>query len=202
MKICDFPASIQTYRLMEEPVFFPWIVHPGSNVVNQEIFSRVYGMFRTLQQDGYYQPGLTEVKGTYQVKNNQDCIVSFTFSLFANAPNLAHPVEYMDSVTADVSRDKVYALSEQFKPGSGWEKAVNRLIEAQIEERDIPLLDGFPGIGPNQKYYLADKSLVIYFDEYEMTPGYVGFPMFPISGYALQEDVQDSSPLGVMLSSG
>ncbi|MFD2706468.1 RsiV family protein [Salibacterium lacus] len=202
MKICDFPVSIQTYRLMEEPVFFPWIVYPGAEAVNQDIFSRVYGMFQTLQQDGYYQPGVTDVQGSFRVKNNQDCIASFTFSLFANSPKLAHPVEYMDSVTADVSRDKVYSLSEQFQPGSNWQENVNRIIEAQIKERDIPLLNGFPGVSQDQKYYLADKSLVIYFDKYDITPGYAGFPMFPISGYSLQSVVRESSPLGMMLSGG
>ncbi|MGY4690662.1 RsiV family protein [Salibacterium sp. K-3] len=202
MKSCDFPISVQTYRLMEEPVFFPWLLHPGTDAVNQKIFGRVYGMFRKLQEDGYYEPGVTQLDGSYAMKNNQRCMVSFTFSLFANAPGLAHPVEYMESLTADASRDKTYTLSEQFKPGSGWKKKIEGMIEAQIKERDIPLLNSFPEIGTDQKYYLADKSLVIYFDKYDITPGYVGFPMFPISGYALGEDVAPSSPLGVMLSGG
>jgi hypothetical protein len=86
-----------------------------------------------------------------------------------------------------------------FKPNSDYKETINRFIEAQIKERDIPLLEPFKGIGPNQKYYIADKILVIYFDHYDITPGHVGFPMFPIASFHLQDMIDDDSPLSILL---
>ncbi|WP_026703267.1 RsiV family protein [Salibacterium aidingense] len=200
MELCRYPLPIQTYRLMEESIFFPWLLNPGTETINRDIFCKVCSLFDQVKDLGYYEPGRTEIIGSFETKNNQRCMISFTFSLFANSPGLAHPVEYMDSITADAGRDNVDLLADMFQPGSDYEERINRLIEAQIDERNIPLLNGFSGITPEQKYYLADKSLVIYFDQYDITPGYVGFPMFLISGYALQDIVEESSPLGVMLN--
>ncbi|WP_185819674.1 RsiV family protein [Salibacterium salarium] len=200
MEHCMQPIPIQTYALPYPSICFPQLIAWNTNIINTTIFEKVMALFRNVNDLGYYQPGVTEMIGTYELKNNQRGIVSFTFTNFANMPGLAHPVEFMDSITADANTDIIYPLSDLFKPGSRYMEQINAIIEKQISDRNIPLLDGFQGIKPNQKYYLADKSIVIYFDEYDITPGYVGFPMFPISGYDLQSSVKSTSPLGMMLS--
>ncbi|MFB4164355.1 hypothetical protein ACE1TI_11090 [Alteribacillus sp. JSM 102045] len=45
---------------------------------------------------------------------------------------------------------------------------------------------------------MADKTLVIYFDEYDITPGYVGFPMFPIVTFELQDIVKEDRPFYIL----
>ena len=76
--------------------------------------------------------------------------------------------------------------------------ALSKQISEQLKERDLPLLNGFTVISPNQDYYLADKSIVIYFQLYEITPYYVGFPMFPISVYTLLIIAAEGGPLDTL----
>lgn len=83
-----------------------------------------------------------------------------------------------------------------FKPGSDYVKRLSALIQEQIKVRDIQLLNEFTAIRPDQDFYLADKSIVIYFQLYELTAYVYGFPMFPISVYELQDIIDENGPLG------
>ncbi|WP_337445661.1 RsiV family protein [Ornithinibacillus scapharcae] len=67
-----------------------------------------------------------------------------------------------------------------------------------MKQRDIQLIEDFTEISPNQDFYIADKSLVIYFQLYEITPYVYGFPMFPISVYQIQDIIREDGPLGRM----
>ena len=198
------PVLIQT-KTISSPnlsIYFPQLILANKNIqqkINHAIYQKVYALFSLVNEQGYYQPGITEMLGDYEIKNNQRGIVSLTLSNFANMPTLAHPVTYMDSLTTDVRTGNIYQLKDLFKPNSDYIERINKLIEAQIKEREIPLLEPFKGIQPNQKYYIADKTLVIYFDRYDITPGYVGFPMFPIPSYQLQDLFDDNSPLMILL---
>lgn len=198
------PTPIQTNTItdLKLSIYYPQLLlvnKPNEQKINKAIFRKVYAMFSKINQQGYYQPGKTEMTGDYEVKNNQRGIVSITLSNFANMPTLAHPVNYLDSITTNVHTGKIYQLKDLFKANSQYIERINKLILLQIKERDIPLLGSFQGINPNQKYYIADKAFVIYFDMYDITPGYVGFPMFPIMSYHLQDIIDDTSPLGILL---
>ncbi|WP_243459183.1 DUF3298 and DUF4163 domain-containing protein [Metabacillus bambusae] len=198
------PIPIQTYddSAHKLSIYYPQLLlvnKAHQQTINQAIYRKVYTLFSNINEQGYYQPGITEMIGNYEVKNNQRGIVSITLSNFANMPTLAHPVTYLDSLTTDVRTGEIYQLKDLFKENSPYRERINKLIDIQIKERDIPLLNSYTGIRPNQKYYIADKALIIYFDMYEITPGYVGFPMFPIGSYQLQDIIEDTSPLGILL---
>jgi hypothetical protein len=198
------PVTIQTKTITSPNLatYYPQLLVANKayqQKINVVIYQKVYALFTKVNEQGYYQPGITEMMGDYEIKNNQRAIVSLTLSNFANMHKMAHPVTYMDSITTDVQTGNIYQLKDLFKPNSDYEERINRLIEAQIKERDIPLLEPFKGIQPNQKYYIADKTLVIYFDQYDITPGYVGFPMFPIASFHLQDFIDDRSPLGILM---
>ena len=53
-----------------------------------------------------------------------------------------------------------------------------------------------------QHFYIADKTLVIYFQLYEITPYVVGLPMFPISVFDLADIIDESGPLGRLATNG
>ncbi len=72
------------------------------------------------------------------------------------------------------------------------------MVNEQIKRRDIPTINPLKTIPPNQPYYLADKSLVLYFPLYDITPYYVGFPMFPISVYDVIDLAPDHGPLSIL----
>ncbi|HNU79629.1 MAG TPA: RsiV family protein, partial [Bacillota bacterium] len=68
----------------------------------------------------------------------------------------------------------------------------------QITDRNIDLLDEFKGIRPDQDFYIADKSLVLFFQLYEITPYYMGLQYFPISVYQIQDIIAEEGALGIM----
>src|SRR5699024_11901197 len=104
-----------------------------------------------------------------------------------------------DVCSADLTSGKIYHLKDLFKQGSDYVNVLSNHVKQQIKARDIPILNDFDKISKNQDFYIADKCLVLYFQLYEITPYYIGFPMFPISVYSLEDIVRESGPLGRML---
>lgn len=107
---------------------------------------------------------------------------------------------YLSSLTFDLATGQKYTLNQLFKTGSHYIARLSTQILKQISERNIPLITDFVKIRPDQDFYIADKTLVIYFQLYEITPYVYGFPMFPISVYELEDVINDNGPLAKMLA--
>lgn len=185
-------------------IYYPQITWlPDRNIqyhINSLILRKVYRLFDIIKQQGYFQPGKTEVTGEYEIKNNQRGILSLTLSNFAYMYPMAHPVDNLTSLTTDVRTGKTYELQDLFKPNSPYVERISELIKIQIKQRDIPLFEEFKSIRPNQDYYIADKTIVIFFQRYEIGPRPTGYPMFPISIYDLQDIIKERGPLGIMIA--
>ena len=121
--------------------------------------------------------------------------------MYYYAYQAAHGMTIVKSLTFDIKTGRTYKLSSLFKPDSNYVKVLSDIISLQIKVREIPLLDDFKGIDPEQDYYIADKSLVVYFQLYEITPYVYGLPYFPISVYELQDIIRDEGALGRMANS-
>jgi len=141
------------------------------------------------------------MQGGYEIKTNERAILSLTQSNYAFYDHQAHGMTYLKSLTGNVKTGKFYSLAELFKPGSNYVQRLSDIIRVQIMERHMDLLEPFTSIRPDQDYYVADKSLVIYFELYEITPYYYGFPMFPISVYQIQDIINENGPLGILSAS-
>ncbi|MGC5325981.1 DUF3298 domain-containing protein [Brevibacillus sp. SYSU BS000544] len=166
------------------------------NRINTAIINEINSMIR---EQGKYQTSTNpEMTGHYEIKTNERGILSLTLSNYAISEHMAHGFTILRSLTFNVNTGKQYQLSELFKPGSDYIAVISAIIAAQIKARNLPLLNGFTTIRPNQPYYLADKALVIYFQLYEITPYYVGFPMFPISVYDVLSMTTDESPISIL----
>jgi len=111
----------------------------------------------------------------------------------------AHGLTIMRSLTFDVVSGKSYQLKELFKKDSDYVKVLSEIVGVQIKERDLPLLEEYNGIKPDQDYYIADKCLVLYYQLYELVPYAYGFPYFPISVYEIQDIIDEDGPLGRMI---
>ncbi|TLS48266.1 DUF3298 and DUF4163 domain-containing protein [Paenibacillus antri] len=144
--------------------------------------------------------GVTTMTGLYEIKSNERGVLSLTQSNYAYTPPAAHGMTLLRSLTFDAATGKSYALSELFRNGTPYRAVIDADVRRQIEERDVPLLADFDGIDADQPYYIADKALVVYYQLYELAPYVYGFPMFPVSAYALQEYVVEAGPLGRMLA--
>lgn len=197
----QLPVSVSTFHLVRPrlDVFYPVILGLGDFRVQQIINSAILNLVYTLIRDqGYYENPLTQITGSYELKTNERGILSLSIINYAFSGG-AHGLTITKSLTFDVQTGRVYELKDLFKPNSDYVKILSEIIRKQIIARNIPLLNEFKGIQPNQDFYIADKALVVYFQLYELTAYVYGFTYFPISVYEIQDIIDENGPLGKMI---
>lgn len=199
----SLPVRLKTVEVSNGPnqkIYYPRVV--GMTNRRMEQFINQWIIYQTQQlinqQVGESPSTVVEMLGSYEIKNNQRDVLSLTFSNYTYHHQAAHGMTYINSLTFDLKTGKKLHLSDLFKPGSDYIGNISPIIQSQIEQRDLPLLNEFTAIQPDQDFYIADKTLVIYFQLYDITPYVFGFPMFPISVYYLQEIIDENGPLGRM----
>lgn len=153
---------------------------------------------RLTSSQGYPSPDVQEMDGTFELKTNQRGVLSLSLLNYVFTGG-AHGNTIQKSLTFDADTGRAYKLADLFKQGADYKKKLNALIEAQIKSRKLPLLTAYPGIAEDQDFYIADKTLVIYFQLYDLVPYAWGFPYFPISVYAIQDIIDEDGPLGAMM---
>lgn len=199
-----FPVPVQTasYIAPGVEVYYPQIYGIYQLDVQERMNRSIQEAVNALivEQQAYQTGnGMTEMTGLYEIKTNERGVFSITLSNFAYTPPMAHGMTLLSSLTFDVYSGTPVTLASLFTAGSDYVKRLSELVAIQIKERDVPLLGEFSQIDPDQSFYIADKALVLYFQLYELTPYVYGFPMFPISVYALQDILDEGGPLGRML---
>ena len=199
----NLPVAIQTMLIKQQgmTIYYPQVIGLQNMNVQQKINQRIFQLVQSLMHQQYKQQGVDsfeEMIGLYEIKTNERNILSLTLSNYAYAFQHANGLTLMKSLTFDVQTGENYQLKDLFKPGSDYVKVLSDIVQKQIKARDIPILNGFPGISPNQDFYIADKALVLYFQAIEITPHYIGLPMFPISVFELQDIIDENGPLGRM----
>lgn len=197
------PLDVKPYIYRSGPkkeVIYPQVVnHRNQRLersINQGIVQQTQKLIDT--QVGDMPSTVSEMLGTFEMKNNQRNVLSLNLTNYTYHEHAAHGMTYIKSLTFDLQKETLVQLKDLFKPGSNYIKRLTTLIQEQIKKRDIFLLGDFTSIKPDQDFYIADKALVIYFQLYDITPYAFGFPMFPISVYELQDILDDSGPLGRM----
>ncbi len=192
-----YPIVVNTLEIRYEnlEVDYPQVVCiPNPNVqesINRAILNSVYEL---IQEQRYYQDPNIDMTGTYELKNNDKGVLSITLENYAFAGG-AHGNTIVKALNFDIMTGHIYTLPELFKPNSDYIKRISNIIKAQIRARDLPILDEFTEISPNQYFYIADRCLVIFFQLYEITPYYIGIPYFPISIYELEDIINEQGPL-------
>ncbi len=151
-----------------------------------------------LRAQGYPGPDVQEMDGTFEIKTNERGVLSLSLLNYAYTGG-AHGNTLQKSLTFDADTGRSYTLGQLFKPGSNYEARLNTIIQAQIKARQLPLLGDYPGITPDQDFYIADKALVIYFPLYAIVPYAWGFPYFPISVFEIQDIIDEEGPMGVLM---
>ncbi|MFG6113672.1 DUF3298 domain-containing protein [Halobacillus sp. MO56] len=198
-----FPVRIRTESIsggQDKTVYYPRAVAMRNPVLERTINRAIVRQTQQLinEQVGNMPSTVVEMLGLYEIKNNQRDVLSLALSNYTYHYQAAHGMTYIKSLTFDLQKGKQCELNDLFKPGSDYVARLSALIDAQIKEREIQTLDGFTTIRPDQDFYIADKTLVIYFQLYEITPYVFGFPMFPISVYEIQDIIDEEGPLGRM----
>lgn len=193
-------TTFRTSAGSKKTIYYPQITLMKNQILETYINQSIIGETQALisQQVAEMPSTIVEMLGTYELKNNQRNVLSFTFSNYAYHHQAAHGMTYKKSLTTDLVTGKKCELFDLFKPGSHYVDRLTSLIQEQIIKRDIQLLGDFTKIRPDQDFYIADKTLVIYFQLYEITPYVYGFPMFPISVFDMVDIIKEDGPLGRM----
>ena len=200
----QLPVTIETKVIKQngKQIYYPQVTGLKDHRINEKINDAIYNLMKSLITEQYEDQGtdaFIEMIGTYEIKTNERHVLSLSLSNYAYAEHHAHGLTVMRSLTFDTTSGKIYHLKDLFKQGSDYVNVLSNHVQQQIKARDIPILNDFDKISKNQDFYIADKCLVLYFQLYEITPYYIGFPMFPISVYSLEDIVRESGPLGRML---
>lgn len=203
--VMDFalPVSIQTMVIEQQGtiIYYPQVFGLPNNNVQQSINERLFQTVQLLAEEQAVKQNTNQfmtMVGNFEIKTNERNILSLTLTNYAYAYQHANGLTIMKSLTFNVQTGKLYELKDLFNPGSPYIDVLSNHIKQQIEERDIPVFEPFTTISPHQDFYIADKSLIIYFQPIELTPHYYGFPMFPISVYDIQDIINEDGPLGIM----
>ncbi|MFB4474488.1 DUF3298 domain-containing protein [Oceanobacillus caeni] len=200
------PVNIKAYKIQAGPgkqVVYPQVSYPQDkqfeHVMNQTFVQETQKLIN--EQAREMPTAIVEMDGSFEVKNNQRNVLSVSLSNYAYYYHAAHGLTLLRSVTFDLEKKKRCNLKDLFKYGSDYINRLSEIVHKQIAARDIPVITEFTKIEPNQYFYIADKTLVIYFQLYELAPYAFGFPMFPISVYDIQDIIDEEGPLGRMAAS-
>lgn len=203
MNNITLPIMIQTKVIQQQgmTIYYPVVYGLPNKYVQDKINNDIFSMVDFLIQEQYRRQdtaNFTEMIGTYEIKTNERNILSLSFSNYAMVPFAAHGLTLMKSLTFNVESGNTYQLQDLFTSNSNYIQILSSNIEKQISERNIQTLEPFTTIHPDQDFYIADKVLVIYFQLYEITTYYIGFPMFPISIFELKDIMAEDGPLAKM----
>jgi hypothetical protein len=203
MSVIQNPVRISTRRITTQDnmvtIDYPAVKDLESPAVQHRINRAIASQVdKLMREQGYYKSQKVEMLGWYEIKTNERGILSLTIGNYAFTYPSAHGLTIVKGLTFDIKSGDGIELSGLFKPGSDYVKVLSDIVEQQIKDRNISLLDEFKGIAPNQDFYIADKSLVLFFQLYEITPYYMGLQYFPISVYQIQDIIDKDGALGVM----
>ncbi|GIQ62985.1 DUF3298 domain-containing protein [Paenibacillus cisolokensis] len=195
------PPIISSHRVVlpKTELWVPVVRGLHSRRAEADINDAIRGTVRQLVVDqGSLDDPRAEMIGYFETKTNHSQVLSISLFNYAYTGG-AHGLTLQRSLTFDTTTGRSYALHELFKPGSPYVKVLSEIVAEQIKERKIDTLQPFQSIRPDQDFYVADRSLVIYFQLYELAPYVYGFPYFPISVYELEPIINDDGPLAAML---
>jgi len=108
----------------------------------------------------------------------------------------AHGMTVLKSVTFNLGTGNIYRLEDLFKENVNYVKPLSNIIKRQIKEKNIPIIADFTEIKPDQDYYIENRTLMIYFQLYELAPYVYGFVTFPIPTREIQDIIRANGLLG------
>jgi len=181
-------------------IYFPIVTSLPLPPIQKKINRHILKQLNTILIDqGFYNKNLVEMVGNYEIKTNERGFLSLSLTVYSFTGG-AHGLTITKSLTFDITTGKQYTLEDLFKPTSDYVRVLSEIIEKKFIEWEVPLLDEFEGIRPDQDFYVADHSLVIYFQLYELTPYVYGFPYVPIAIKDIEEIILPNGILDKLLS--
>jgi hypothetical protein len=120
------------------------------------------------------------LESSYNIYNHDFNILSFCI-LYSNYYGGAHPMSHKICYNYDIKLGKRIMLKDLFN-NELYKSFINKEIEKQIINRNevvgYEVINAFKGIHDNQKFYIKNRELVIYFDLYDIAPYVAGIIEF------------------------
>lgn len=160
--------------------------------VNDDIRNDIMQFYNEAQtQAKEYQKDLPDEQNKFvanvdfEVKKNSDNMLSLVLKYYKYSGG-AHGYYENVAYNIDIRNGKNLNLKDLFKEGYDYKKVINEKIREEIEElvKKDPQNNGiyeFNGIKEEQKFYIQDDNIVIYFDLYDIAPYAAGIPEFQIN---------------------
>lgn len=167
----------------------------AQSAINLQIITE---LTRLMQELGYGNASLVEMTGYYEVKTNERGVLSLLLVVYSFTGG-AHGLTIAKGLTFDIHTGQRYRLADLFKPDSNYRNVLSGMIGEMITEWEVPVLEPFESISSDQDFYLADHSLTVFFQLYELTPYVYGFPYFPIPLKSLESIIKEPGPAAALL---
>ena len=131
---------------------------------------------------------------TFEIKKNRDDVISILVKYYKYSGGAHGYYEYIP-YNIDLRKGNFIALKDIFKDNVDYKMLINKEIENQIKEmrkneKYIDKIYEFHGIKENQKFYLQDGKIVIFFDLYDIAPYAAGVPEFPITSKNIENQIE------------
>ena len=176
-------------------IVYPEVHLPHLPVVQHSLNTQIRNeLNQLLIEQNYYDPNLVELIVYFEIKTNERNMLSLTLIAYSFTGG-AHGMTVVKAMTFETQTGKRVSLYDLLG-SQDFEKPLSDRIRTKIDEWGVELLDPpFTEIRRDQDFYLADTSLVIYFQLYEITPYVWGFPYFPIALKDIEHLIPAESPL-------
>lgn len=199
-----FPVAVETfeYHWNGTTIYYPQMVKHSELHIEQKINRQIEKTVKQLIEAQKVQQDIQtfdQMIGLYEIKTNERNVLSLTLTNYAIHAHAAHGLTLKVAMNFELKTGENWDLSKQFIPDSDFLSKLTKLVNQQIEMRDFPVFNEPVMVHSDQDYYIADKALVLFYQIYDISPYYVGLPMFPISVYEIEDILTDDSLLSRML---
>lgn len=132
---------------------------------------------------------------SYEVKKNTASAISILIKYYKYSGGAHGYYEYVP-YNIDLRNGDNLTLKDIFKTDVEYKEIIDKEVEKQIKElgkkeKDLDKVYDFYGIKENQKFYLKDDEIVIYFDLYDIAPYAAGIPEFPIAVDNIKDEIKE-----------
>lgn len=197
MSKLNSPVSIRTEKMPHTSdkvqVSYP-LIYNLKNTKSQHLMNTqiINALNELLIEQQFYSKDLVELIANYEIKTNERDVLSLNLIVYSFTGG-AHGMTIVKSLNFDVESGKNIALKDLFKANFDYIGTISAIIQKDIAKWDTVVIEPFTKIKPDQDFYLADTSLVIYFQLYDLAPYSSGFPYFPIPLLDLQDGIRPNS---------
>lgn len=132
---------------------------------------------------------------SYEIKKNTERFISLNIYRYKYSGGAHGTYEYIP-YNIDMINGKFLKLDDLFKDGEDYKGTINKEIEKEVKklekEQNAEGVYDFKGIKDNQKFYISNDNLIIFFDLYEIAPYAAGIPEFTINVNLLNDYIKDN----------